>query len=119
MAETHHEGEHHGPTLMMYAYVSLALAVCTISSFVFNSMAKAGTINTVTSFLLILGVAFIKATLVIMIFMHFKWDWKLLYFLVLPALVMGLMMVVVLLPDIFVGPSHDAREWFEMAKEMK
>ncbi len=57
--------------------------------------------------MLILGVAIIKATLVAWIFMHLKWDWRLLYYLIIPAFILGAMMMVVLMPDILLGPLHD------------
>ena len=48
-------------------------------------------------FNLILGVAIIKALLVAMIFMHLKWDWGKLYFLIVPTFVLAPMIVFALL----------------------
>ena len=47
-----------------------------------------------------LGVAFLKAALVVFFFMHLKWEkvWK--YYLTMPALVLGLVLAVSLIPDI-------------------
>jgi hypothetical protein len=52
---------------------------------------------------LIMIVSVVKATLVALIFMHLKFDWGRLYFLVIPVLILGVMMMVVLLPDIVIG----------------
>jgi cytochrome c oxidase subunit 4 len=119
MADTHHQGEHHGEhhgnLFKIYMIIAVVLSVATASSFIFNSMARAHIIGVVVAFVLILSVAILKATLVGMYFMHLKWDWKLLYFLIIPVFIMGTMMMVVLLPDIFIGPSKDMAEGFEIA----
>ncbi len=96
--------------------VAVALSIFTASSFFFNYLARQGTIGHVTSFVLILGVAIIKATLVAVIFMHLKWDWKLLYFLIIPVFIMGAMMMMVLMPDILLGSMHDQQAEIEIAK---
>lgn len=119
MADTTHAGEPHGPTFAAYMSVAGALAVCTIASFFFNGLAQQGTISNFASFVLILTVAVIKATLVGLVFMHLKWDWKLLYFLLIPAFILGVMMMVVLLPDALLGPSRDAAEAFQIASETR
>jgi cytochrome c oxidase subunit IV len=92
--------EHHGPNVGAYFAVFVALSVFTALSFVFNTMARSDTITHLTSFFLILGVAVIKALLVAAIFMHLKWDWYKLYILIVPALILGPLLVIVLLPDI-------------------
>jgi cytochrome c oxidase subunit 4 len=46
---------------------------------------------------MIVGVA--KATLVAMYFMHLKYDWFKLYFMIVPTLIMGTILVCALLPD--------------------
>jgi hypothetical protein len=38
--------------------------------------------------------------------MHLILDWKRVYFLIVPALVLGPMLVIVLLPDIVLGWPH-------------
>jgi caa(3)-type oxidase subunit IV len=97
----HGHGEHgHGPNVRAYFMVFGALAVCTLLSFVVNAifppphMTGAG---------IIMIVAVIKATLVGMIFMHLKWDWSKLYFLIVPSFILGEMMMIVLLPDILLA----------------
>jgi cytochrome c oxidase subunit 4 len=95
--------EHHGPDVKAYLVVFGALSIFTGLSFLFNSMARGGTITHVQSFALILGVAVVKATLVGMYFMHLKLDWGRLYFLIIPAFILGTMMMIVLMPDIVLG----------------
>ena len=51
---------------------------------------------------LLCGLAVGKAALVAMYFMHLKWDWGRLYFLIIPALVLAPMLVFALLPDIVI-----------------
>src|SRR5262249_45392949 len=123
MADTHqagHEGGH-GNLFKIYMLVALVLAVATVTSFLFNWMARSpedgglGAISRVLAFLMILTVAIVKATLVGMYFMHLKWDWKMLYFLIIPVFIMGTMMATVLLPDILIGPNKDMAEGYEIA----
>jgi cytochrome c oxidase subunit 4 len=97
-----HDAEH-GPLVKAYLVVFGALSVFTALSFLFNTLARGDVITHTQSFLLILGVAIIKATLVAMYFMHLKFDWGRLYFMIIPAFILGTMMMIVLLPDIVVG----------------
>lgn len=108
MADTqgHADGGHGKNVFQTYMTVALVLCVCTAASFLVNQFVA----GKVTAFLLILGVACLKAVLVAYIFMHLKWDWGLLYFLIVPVSILGVMMAVVFLPDIFFGPLHDARD---------
>jgi cytochrome c oxidase subunit 4 len=115
MTDPHHGHEHHGPTFQAYMAIAAVLAVCTALSFLFNQTISAK----VAAFLLILGVAITKATLVGMYFMHLKWDWKLLYFLIIPAFILGTMMMVVLMPDILLGHGRDLNELYEIADMAK
>jgi cytochrome c oxidase subunit 4 len=95
--------EHHGPNVQAYLVVFGALSIFTALSFVFNTLARNESISHTQSFMLILGVAIIKATLVGMYFMHLKFDWGRLYFLIIPAFILGTMMMIVLMPDIVLG----------------
>jgi cytochrome c oxidase subunit 4 len=112
MATVHHADEHAGPTFNTYLTVGAVLAVFTALSFVFNSLARAGTITAHQSFVLILGVAVCKAVLVGMFFMHLKFDWGKVYFIIVPIFILGTMMALVLLPDIVVAwhPHADPLE---------
>jgi cytochrome c oxidase subunit 4 len=119
MADPHHAGDHadHGDVFKAYMVVAAALGVFTATSFIFNWMARSGAISTTMSFVLILSVAVVKAVLVAMYFMHLKWDWWMLYFLIVPVFIMGTMMMVVLLPDGVLGPHRDASEALQIAAE--
>jgi caa(3)-type oxidase subunit IV len=97
---TAHAEEHHGPTIKAYVVVFSALLVFTVLSFVSNYFAHKEVISTYTSFAIILSVAVCKATLVAMYFMHLVLDWGKVYIMIVPALILGPMLVVVLLPDI-------------------
>jgi cytochrome c oxidase subunit IV len=101
MSESHGPEAHHGPTIGVYLAVGVALAVLTALSFVFNYLAheERQVISKFASFALILTVAVCKAVLVGMVFMHLRWDWFKLYFMIVPAFILGTMMMVVLLPD--------------------
>src|SRR5262245_24929939 len=96
MAEAH-DAEHHGPNVSAYFKVFGALAVFTLISFLVNFILGRGSF---AGFAIILAVAICKAVLVAMIFMHLVVDWKRVYILIIPALVLGPMLVIVLLPDI-------------------
>src|SRR5262245_21610097 len=99
MADSHETGAHAGPTLQLYLIIAAALAVFTAVSFIVNSLVRGGTLSTNTGFTLILGVAVCKALLVGAFFMHLKFEWGKLYFLIIPAFILGVMMMLVLLPD--------------------
>jgi cytochrome c oxidase subunit IV len=111
MADTHHGGEHHGPSFQQYMIIAGILAVCTGASFLVNQVVSAKFL----AFVLILSVAILKASLVGAYFMHLKWDWKLLYFLIIPAFILGTMMMIVLMPDALLGPSRDMADGYEIA----
>lgn len=88
--------EHHGPNLSAYLLVFVALCVFTGASFLVN---RAFHESLQAAMFIILGVAVCKATLVVMYFMHLKWDWSKLYFVIVPVAIMAVMLIVVLLPD--------------------
>ena len=101
----HHDGPvDHDPVQRMSAYwaVFVALSVFTIVSFVVNYYVRQEKLTAQMGFNLILGVACIKALLVAMIFMHLKWDWWKLYFLIVPTFVLAPMLVLALLPDLVI-----------------
>jgi cytochrome c oxidase subunit IV len=118
MADTPHAAEHHGPSLRVYLIVAVILGVCTSVSFSVNSLERAAVLTAVSAFLLILSVSCLKAALVGLYFMHLKWDWRYLYFLLIPVFIMGAMMAMVLMPDIFLGPYHDAQEAIQINAEL-
>ncbi len=114
-----HGGDHghgdHGDLFKTYMAVAVALAVCTASSFAVNLMFHNAKI---TAFVLILGVALIKTFLVGTYFMHLKWEWRTLYFLIGPVFIMGAMMAVVFLPDSLIGPVKDNNEALQIAADL-
>jgi cytochrome c oxidase subunit 4 len=92
--------ESHGPGVRAYLVIFAALALFTLVSFFANYFARNGTITVHQSFVIILGVAIVKACLVGAYFMHLIADWRKLYYLLVPAFILGTMMMIVLLPDI-------------------
>jgi len=92
--------EHHGPGVKAYLVIFAALALFTLVSFAVNYYAREGKITHYQSFVIILGVAVVKACLVGAYFMHLIVDWRRLYYLIIPAFILGTMMMIVLLPDI-------------------
>ena len=92
----------HGPNFQAYMYVFYALCVLTATSFFANLILG----RNQTSFVVIMIVSVVKATLVGLIFMHLKFDWPKLYCIIIPVCVMGVMMMIVLLPDIVLGWHH-------------
>ena len=96
MADNHGAEAHHGPNLVTYLVIFCALSIFTALSFIINAAFGPGNVR---GAMLILLVAVIKACLVGAIFMHLKYDWSRLYFLICPVFIMAMMMMVVLLPD--------------------
>lgn len=91
----HHAPDHAGPNFQLYMMVFYALCVCTGLSFLANFAFGQG----MTSAAIILVIAVVKASLVVSIFMHLKYDWGKLFCIVIPVAVMAVMMMIVLLPD--------------------
>jgi caa(3)-type oxidase subunit IV len=118
MASAHQADAHaHGPNVAAYFTVFGALAIFTGLSFVANLMERDGYFGKQIAFGIILGIAVIKAVLVGMIFMHLKWDWGRLFFMIIPAFIIATMMIIVFLPDMVLawhtvtpqtqtGPEH-------------
>jgi cytochrome c oxidase subunit IV len=93
---------HHAPDFQAYMVVFGALCVFTALSFLANLIFGQGH----TSMYIIMVIAVIKATLVGIIFMHLKTDWPKVYCIIIPVSVMGVMMMIVLLPDIVISWHH-------------
>jgi caa(3)-type oxidase subunit IV len=100
--------DHAGATTAAYLIVFCALAVFTLVSFVANWLASDNVhvIDKVTSFVIILAVAVVKAVLVALIFMHLKFDWRKLYFVIVPVMILAAMMLIVFLPDMVLAWHH-------------
>jgi cytochrome c oxidase subunit IV len=88
--------KHHGPSLAVYLGVAAALGVFTAVSFIVSATGHA---HSITGLVIIMTVAVCKAILVGAFFMHLTYDWGKLYFLIIPALILGVMMMIVLTPD--------------------
>lgn len=97
-APSAHGDDHagHGPDIKLYMMVFGALAVCTALSFIVNAILG----QNLTSAGIIMMVSVIKASLVVAIFMHVKWDWRRVYFIICPLMILATMMIIVLLPDL-------------------
>jgi cytochrome c oxidase subunit 4 len=102
MTEAHDAAGHaeHGPNIKAYLIVGIALSIFTAMSFGFNELVRHHRMSTAAAFVAILAVAIVKASLVGTYFMHLKYDWRLTYFMLIPAFILGTMMMIVLLPDI-------------------
>ena len=106
MTETGHattDDAAHDMRVKAYFTVFIALSIFTAVSFLANEAVRQGWIGTYTSFVIIIGVAIIKAFLVGMIFMHLKYDWGRVYFIIVPIFILGVMMMMVLMPDIVIA----------------
>ncbi len=95
-----HDAAGHGPNIKAYLVVGVALSIFTALSFGFNHLVHEKVMSVTAAFIAILTVAIVKATLVGTYFMHLKYDWRLTYFMLIPAFILGTMMMIVLLPDI-------------------
>jgi caa(3)-type oxidase subunit IV len=104
MTDTHtaDTAEHeHGPNVRAYMIVFGALAVFTAISFIIKDVFEEHMgLDATSGMFIILAVAVVKACLVGAIFMHLKWDWGRLYFMIIPAFILAVMMMIVLMPDI-------------------
>jgi caa(3)-type oxidase subunit IV len=107
-AMSHDATETHGPPTRTYLVIFGALLIFTTVSFIANYLAhpEVNVIGRTASFVIILGVAVCKAVLVAMYFMHLKFEWGKLYFLVIPVMILTVMMMIVLLPDIVLTWHH-------------
>ncbi|HEY1379524.1 MAG TPA: cytochrome C oxidase subunit IV family protein [Gemmataceae bacterium] len=108
MADSHAHAVHaHGPAdTRPYIVIFVLLCCFTAVSFIVNVFVRGGHIAAGTGFVIILGVAVVKALCVAIYFMHLKWDWGRLYFLIIPALVLAPMLVLALLPDLVIYWSN-------------
>jgi heme/copper-type cytochrome/quinol oxidase subunit 4 len=102
----------HDLRVRAYFTVFIALSIFTAVSFLANEAVRQGWIGSFTSFVIIIGVAVIKAFLVGLIFMHLNFDWGKVYFIIVPIFILGVMMMLVLMPDIVIPwqPSQNPLE---------
>src|SRR5215469_3387436 len=97
----------HDLRVKAYFTVFIALSIFTAISFLANEAVRQGWIGVHTSFAIIIGVAVIKAFLVGLIFMHLNFDWGKVYFIIVPIFILGVMMMLVLMPDIVIAWQPD------------
>jgi caa(3)-type oxidase subunit IV len=97
MSEAHAAESHADAHVKEYLIVFGALSVFTAISFVVYELFPP---RSTAAFLIILAVAVCKALLVAAFFMHLIADWKKVYMMIVPALILGPMLMMVLLPDI-------------------
>lgn len=102
----------HDLRVKAYFTVFIALSIFTAISFAANEAVRQGWIGVDTSVTIIMAVAVIKAFLVGLIFMHLKFDWGRVYFIIVPIFILGVMMMMVLMPDIVIAwqPGQDPLE---------
>jgi len=101
MADHSSAHDHAQPNIMNYIVIGVALAVFTAVSFVVNYFVVVQEVlHPNTGFAIIMGVAVVKAMLVAIYFMHLNFDWKKVGFMIVPAFILGAMMMFVLMPDI-------------------
>ena len=110
MTDDHGHGGHAGPSFRAYMMVAGALAVFTAASFVVNKFVRDAVLEPHIGFTIILGVAVCKALLVGAVFMHLRWDWGRLYFMIIPVFILGTMMMMVLMPDIVIAWKRQGEE---------
>jgi cytochrome c oxidase subunit 4 len=113
MTDTHGHGGHAGhagPSFQAYMVVAVALAIFTTVSFVVNGFVRDKTMEPHIGFTIILGVAVCKALLVGAFFMHLRWEWGKLYYMIVPAFILGTMMIMVLMPDIVISWVRENEE---------
>ena len=89
----------------MYVIVFIALCFCTALSFLFNQVIGQNS----ASAMLIGLVAIIKAGLVAWVFMHLSFDWRRVYGIMMPVVIMAVMAVIILSIDMGLV-WHEGRE---------
>lgn len=98
-ADSHAAPDHgHGDLDSLYLKIFGALVICTAVSFI--TVSPAWPLGPDAGHVLVMLVAVVKALLVAMFFMHLKFDWNKLYFMLVPSLVVGTVLICALLPDI-------------------
>jgi cytochrome c oxidase subunit 4 len=96
-----HHGEHEHGGIAKYIYVFVALCVLTSASFFTYSPMWPWRDNPQVGWAFMMAVSCTKAMLVILFFMHVKYEanWK--YVLTIPASFMSIFLVLALVPDVY------------------
>jgi cytochrome c oxidase subunit 4 len=112
-AETEHGG------LSLYLTVFVALCVLTACSFwTYSDLWPSALDSPHIKRAFMMAVSCTKAMLVILFFMHLKWEanWK--WVLTIPALMMSIFLMLVLVPDIGLRMDHASQERLQYAAEL-
>lgn len=112
----HTEHEHHGGN-GLYIAVFLALCVLTTMSFLTYFDFWRSHVPTEVSRAFMMAVSCTKAMLVIMFFMHLKWEanWK--WVLTVPASIMSALLIFALVPDVGLRMRHASYDRLRFAAE--
>jgi cytochrome c oxidase subunit IV len=104
-----HAAEHHGG-IRKYIYVFIALCVLTTASFFTYSSAWPFHDTPQIGWAFMMAVSCTKAMLVILFFMHVKYEanWK--YVLTIPCAFMSIFLILMLVPDIGMRSRHSSEE---------
>ncbi|MCH7752671.1 MAG: cytochrome C oxidase subunit IV family protein [Planctomycetes bacterium] len=104
-SEHHDDHEQHG-SMGLYIFVFVALCVLTTMSFLTYSDLWRLHVSSEVSRVFMMAVSCTKAMLVIMFFMHLKWEanWK--WVLTVPASVMSVLLIFALIPDVGLRMRH-------------
>ncbi len=114
--EQHAPHEHHGGT-GLYIAVFLALCALTTLSFLTYFDFWRNHVPTEVSRVFMMAVSCTKAMLVIMFFMHLKWEanWK--WVLTVPASIMSALLIFALVPDVGLRMRHASYDRLRFAAE--
>ena len=117
MADHAHDDHAHGGSTALYLTIFVMLCALTTMSFLtyFDFWDQKVPTNISRAFMMAVSCA--KALLVILFFMHLKWEanWK--YVLTIPAAMMSVFLVLMLVPDIGCRYNHYAEERLLYAAE--
>jgi cytochrome c oxidase subunit IV len=104
-----HAEEHHGSTAL-YLMVTGALCVLTLGSFLTYWDGFRLHVPVPASRLFMMAIAVTKASLVMLFFMHLKWEavWK--YVLTIPSIIMAIFLMLALVPDVGLRRRHYSEE---------
>lgn len=104
----HGHNDHGG--LGKYFAVAVMLCMLTTASFLTYFPFWHDTFSKPTSWTFMLAVAVTKASLVMMFFMHLKWEaaWK--YVLTIPSIIMAMFLMLALVPDVGMRISRESEE---------
>jgi len=114
--EQHAEHEHHGGTGI---YIAIFFALCGLTTLSFLTYFDfwRNHVPTEVSRAFMMAVSCTKAMLVIMFFMHLKWEanWK--WVLTVPASIMSALLIFALVPDVGLRMRHASYERLKYAAE--